>query len=62
MLIELTYSCAYCGEPNDTFVEKDLGDKQDYVEDCAVCCRPNLIHIYTDRETGELTITSEYDG
>ena len=32
-------SCPYCGEPLELWVDVSAGD-QDYVEDCAVCCRP----------------------
>jgi hypothetical protein len=32
--------CPYCGEPTDTFIDEGGGDVQEYIEDCAVCCRP----------------------
>lgn len=36
------YCCAYCGEPNLTFVDFSAGATQSYGEDCQVCCRPIL--------------------
>lgn len=33
-------TCPYCGEPNDIYVDPGGGELQDYIEDCAVCCRP----------------------
>jgi hypothetical protein len=39
------FDCAYCGETNDLFVDPSEGDRQSYVEDCQVCCRPNLLTI-----------------
>jgi len=35
----LVARCPYCGEPIELFVDASAG-AQDYVEDCAVCCRP----------------------
>jgi len=32
--------CPHCGEPLETYVDPGGGGRQDYVEDCAVCCRP----------------------
>jgi Cysteine-rich CPXCG len=30
---------------NGTFVDVPAGMQQSYVEDCQVCCRPNVLHI-----------------
>jgi hypothetical protein len=32
--------CPHCGEPTDTAVDPGAGERQEYVEDCVVCCRP----------------------
>jgi len=39
------YVCPSCGE--EIVVPLDLtgGKEQNYVEDCPVCCNPNLIHV-----------------
>jgi len=39
----VTYACAFCGEENEVFVDRSGGRRQTFTEDCAVCCRPNLI-------------------
>lgn len=39
--------CPYCGEPNEVVVDTTL-TVQDYIEDCAVCYRPMLLHIVVD--------------
>ncbi len=39
----VTYGCAFCGEDNEVFVDPSGGRRQTFTEDCAVCCRPNLI-------------------
>ncbi|MBD3402612.1 CPXCG motif-containing cysteine-rich protein [candidate division GN15 bacterium] len=41
--MEQTWQCACCGEENETFIDPQGGDNQEFVEDCPVCCRPNVI-------------------
>lgn len=38
-LLERQVRCPYCGEPLALLLDVSAGE-QDYVEDCAVCCRP----------------------
>ncbi len=56
------YSCAYCGEANLTFVDLSAGTQQSYVEDCQVCCRPNILYIRVDEDSLEIEIDTEYEG
>lgn len=53
------YTCAYCGETNLTFVDLSAGSQQSYVEDCQVCCQPNVLYLYVDEETLDVEIASE---
>ena len=46
---EASYVCDACGEEIVIPVDLSAGSSQRYVEDCPVCCRPNLIHV----EVGE---------
>ena len=55
------YYCAFCGEINTTFVDISSGMSQSYVEDCQVCCRPNILYIRVDEDTLEVEITSDYE-
>jgi len=32
--------CPYCGEQNVIALDPGSGDRQEYVEDCQVCCQP----------------------
>jgi hypothetical protein len=57
-----SYSCACCGEINEVFIDDTAGKKQRFVEDCAVCCRPNIISILVDNDSGSITIESEFEG
>ncbi len=39
------FCCSGCGEWNETFVDPSAGLRQSYVEDCQVCCKPNVLQI-----------------
>ena len=56
-----SYYCAYCGTVNETLVDPSGGARQTYTEDCAVCCRPNVLHISIAAD-GEITIAAEFEG
>ncbi len=55
------WSCARCGESNETLVDPSAGFEQEYVEDCAVCCRPNVIFIHIDKASLRLTLRNELE-
>ena len=40
--------CPSCGESIDVRVDPTGGSAQSYVEDCPVCCRPNVLSIRID--------------
>ena len=48
-------TCPHCGEPLDTFVDPGGGERQDYVEDCAVCCRP-IRFVAVQNDEGEYDV------
>jgi hypothetical protein len=56
------YQCSYCGEYSTIFVDLSAGFEQSYVEDCQVCCRPNILSVYVDRDILDVQITTEYEG
>ena len=45
---EASYVCDACGEQIVIPVDLSAGESQQYVEDCPVCCRPNVIHVEID--------------
>lgn len=45
METEGSYICDGCGEEIVIPLEPQEGQRQRYVEDCPVCCRPNVIHV-----------------
>lgn len=50
---EFVWICQYCGTENSVWVDLTIMDKQDFIEDCQICCRPNRILITKDRENEE---------
>jgi DNA-directed RNA polymerase subunit RPC12/RpoP len=55
---EISYVCAACGEEIVTPLDLSAGSDQDYVEDCPVCCHPNVLHVQVE-EDGEVRVWSE---
>ena len=59
MPVEAGFQCAGCGEWNETVVDESGGSRQSYVEDCQVCCKPNVLAIEGHR--GEYVIHAELE-
>jgi hypothetical protein len=47
---DATIACPYCGAPNEIALDPSGGRRQDYVEDCQVCCQPWNVHIEYGRD------------
>ena len=45
---ETSYICDSCGEEIVIPLDMSAGMSQEYVEDCPVCCRANLIRVEID--------------
>jgi DNA-directed RNA polymerase subunit RPC12/RpoP len=57
---EASYICGECGEEIVVPVDLSAGSEQEYVEDCPVCCRANVIRIEVD-EDGEARAWGELE-
>jgi Cysteine-rich CPXCG len=55
------FQCAGCCEWNQTSVDESAGTRQQYVEDCQVCCRANLLRVSWDPHSAEFTIATELE-
>ena len=55
---ERTYVCEGCGEEIVVPIDLSQGRSQTYVEDCPVCCRPNVVHVELDA-TGQAMLWAE---
>ncbi len=42
---ESAYTCPTCGQSIVIPLDISAGDQQQYIEDCPVCCNPNVIHV-----------------
>jgi hypothetical protein len=54
------YECPHCGESITIFVDLSAGARQRYVEDCQVCCSPNVLSVRFDG-SGEVQVTAEVE-
>ncbi len=54
---EASYICDACGEEIVVPLDLSAGEEQEYVEDCPVCCRPNVIQIEIEPD-GEVRVSS----
>jgi hypothetical protein len=59
--MESGFQCAACGEWNTTSVDESAGRRQSYVEDCQVCCKPNVLRVEYDNSSQEFFITAELE-
>jgi len=56
-------SCPYCGEEALVRLDPGSGARQDYVEDCPVCCRPWEVTVrYAPDGSVEVTLRAEDEG
>ena len=60
-VMEAGFQCAGCGEWNVTTVDQSAGGQQSYVEDCQVCCKPNVLRAQYDASADEFFITAELE-
>jgi hypothetical protein len=60
MDIEATYICGACGEEIVIPIDPSQGDQQEYVEDCPVCCRANVVVVEIDGD-GEARACAELE-
>jgi Cysteine-rich CPXCG len=58
MMDEVSYTCDACGEETVVPIDLTAGSSQEYVEDCPVCCRPNVIQVEID-EGGDVRVWAE---
>ena len=56
--MEADYICDACGEQIVIPIDLSAGSRQQYVEDCPVCCRANVIQVEV-QEHGEANVWAE---
>jgi Cysteine-rich CPXCG len=55
------FQCAGCGEWNETGLDESAGRTQIYVEDCQICCKPNLLRARYDPERQQYSLQAELE-
>jgi len=55
------FQCTGCGEWVETMVDESGGSRQQYVEDCQVCCQPNFLTVQWNSSFGKFTISAELE-
>ena len=54
--------CPYCGESVEITLDPGSGGQQEYIEDCAVCCRPwNVSVTYQADGTADVFVDASDD-
>jgi hypothetical protein len=41
----ISLNCPYCGEQVELDIDESGGNRQDFVQDCPVCCRPWQVEV-----------------
>ena len=57
MFDSIRIRCPFCGEAFEAMVDASAGEAA-YVEDCPVCCRPNVVHVEID-EDGDVRVWAQ---
>jgi len=52
-------TCPYCGEQVEVSLDPAGGRRQEYVEDCEVCCNPWRVRVRYDPGTGRAQVEIE---
>ena len=60
MIEPVLIQCPYCGESFETTVDLSAGSQQ-YIEDCAICCRPIEIALRVGDDGELLDVSTSTD-
>jgi len=56
---DASYVCPECGEEIVVPLDISAGESQEYVEDCPVCCHPNVIRVEFDSDGSNARVWAE---
>ena len=56
---EFLVTCPFCGEQVEIYVEPDVHGS--FVQDCEVCCKPNILDVRYDSQEQEFVITAQLE-
>ena len=49
----ITWTCQYCSQENELWIDLTIESKQDQTEECEICCRANRLIVTRDKENAE---------
>lgn len=55
------FQCAGCDQWNEIDIDPTGGKRQRYVQDCEVCCKPNLLHLQYDDDENEYVVSADLE-
>jgi len=62
MIDSLAFNCPYCGTLNETSLDFSQGNRQQWVTDCEICCRPIVVDITLENgEIADVFVRKEND-
>ena len=56
---EATVTCPHCGETVVIALDPAGGSRQEYVEDCQICCRPWRVQVHYAGGSVDVAVTIE---
>jgi hypothetical protein len=59
---DATVTCPYCGESVEVRLDPGSGPRQEYVEDCEICCQPWLLDVRYDEHGAAQVEAAPADG
>ena len=57
--LEEIYHCPHCGSPNFLMIDYSGGNKQEFVNDCEICCKQILINITVEENIVCINVKKE---
>jgi len=57
--LEELFHCPYCGNPNFLTIDYSGGNKQEFVNDCEICCKPMRINITVEENIVCINVEKE---
>lgn len=58
---EVSYICESCGEEIVIPLDPSAGSRQQYVEDCPVCCHANVISVHKQDDSQDWSAEAELE-
>jgi len=56
---EEIFHCPYCGSTNFLTIDQSGGHKQEFVNDCEMCCKPMLLNIIVEENIVCINVEKE---